>query len=130
MYRAVTRGIQITVKPRFIEDESSPMQGRFFWAYTVEIANLGGETVQLTMRHWQITDGEGRQQEVRGPGVVGEEPIIEPGHSFTYTSGCPLATPDGMMTGTYTMETQQGETFEVEIPLFPLDSPYVNRVVH
>jgi ApaG protein len=130
MYRAVTRGIQITVKPRFIEDESSPMQGRFFWAYTVEIANLGGETVQLTMRHWQITDGEGRQQEVRGPGVVGEEPIIEPGHSFTYTSGCPLATPDGMMTGTYTMETPQGETFEVEIPLFPLDSPYVNRVVH
>ncbi len=130
MYRAVTRGIQITVSPRFVEDESTPLQARFFWSYTVEIANLGIETVQLTHRSWSITDGDGRQQEVRGPGVVGEEPVIEPGHSFTYTSGCPLGTPDGMMTGTYTMETRAGESFEATIPLFPLESPYVKRVMH
>ena len=129
MYRAVTRGIQITVRPRFMR-RNPRLQARYFWAYTVEIANLGGETVQLTMRHWQITDGEGAPAGGARAGVVGEEPVIEPGHSFTYTSGCPLATPDGMMSGTYTMETAQARRFEVEIPLFPLDSPYVHRVVH
>src|SRR5690606_16808475 len=89
MYRAETRGIRVTVEPRFLEEESSPREGRFFWAYTVEIVNLSAETVQLKARHWTITDGEGRSQEVHGPGVVGEEPILEPGESFTYTSGCP-----------------------------------------
>lgn len=130
MYRALTRGIQVTVQPRFLEDESSPSQGRFFWAYTVEIANLGRETVQLRTRHWRIVDGSGRVQEVRGPGVVGEEPMISPGESFTYTSGCPLATPDGTMSGEYMMETPKGDSFPVDIPLFPLDSPYVTRVMH
>lgn len=130
MYRAVTRGIQVTVQPRFLDDESAPGQGRFFWAYTVEIANLGAESVQLRTRHWRIVDGHGRLQDVRGPGVVGEEPVIAPGDAFTYTSGCPLGTPDGTMSGEYTMETPNGESFAVKIPLFPLDSPYLTRVVH
>ncbi|GGC93467.1 Co2+/Mg2+ efflux protein ApaG [Chelatococcus reniformis] len=130
MYRAVTRGIQVTVTPQFVEEQSSPDQARFFWAYTVEIANLGIEVVHLRTRQWQIIDGHGSMQEVKGPGVVGEEPLILPGHSFTYTSGCPLSTPDGTMSGHYFMENREGETFPVDIPLFPLDSPYVTRVVH
>jgi len=96
----------------------------------VEIVNLSAETVQLKARHWTITDGEGRSQEVHGPGVVGEEPILEPGESFTYTSGCPLPTAHGTMMGSYDMITQRGERFPVDIPLFPLDSPYVRRVMH
>ncbi|APF36321.1 Co2+/Mg2+ efflux protein ApaG [Chelatococcus daeguensis] len=130
MYRAETKGIRVTVEPRFLEDESSPRDGRFFWSYTVEIVNLSAETVQLKTRHWTITDGEGRSQEVHGPGVIGEEPILEPGESFTYTSGCPLSTAHGTMVGSYDMITQRGERFPVDIPLFPLDSPYVRRVMH
>jgi ApaG protein len=130
MYKAVTRGIQVTVRPEFLEQESTPRQGRFFWAYTVEIANLGIETVQLKTRHWRIIDGDGKLQEVRGPGVVGEEPVLKPGESFTYTSGCPLSTPHGSMSGEYQMHTQDGESFPVTIPAFPLDSPHAKRVVH
>ncbi|MDJ1158008.1 Co2+/Mg2+ efflux protein ApaG [Chelatococcus sp. SYSU_G07232] len=130
MYRAVTRGIRVTVEPQFLEEESAPADGRYFWAYTVEIANLGKETVQLKTRHWRITDGTGQLHEVRGAGVVGEEPVLAPGDTYSYTSGCPLGTPHGTMTGDYTMVTRSGETFPVEIPLFPLDSPYVKRVVH
>lgn len=130
MYKAVTRGIQVTVTPRFLEEQSAPDQARFFWAYTVEIANLGIEAVQLRTRQWHIVDGQGGVQEVQGPGVVGEEPMIMPGDSFTYTSGCPLSTPDGTMSGQYMMQNRLGETFPVDIPLFPLDSPYVTRVVH
>jgi ApaG protein len=130
MYRAVTRGIQITVVPQFVEEESSPANGHFIWAYTVEIANLGSETVKLRSRLWRIVDGNGKQQEVRGPGVVGEEPVLLPGQRFTYTSGCPLSTPDGTMSGEYIMEARGGDTFAADIPLFPLESPYVTRVVH
>jgi ApaG protein len=130
MYKAVTRGIQVTVRPEFLEQESTPRQGRFFWAYTVEIANLGMETVQLKTRHWRIVDGDGKLQEVRGAGVVGEEPVLKPGETFTYTSGCPLATPHGSMSGEYHMHTQDGESFPVTIPAFPLDSPHAKRVVH
>lgn len=130
MYQAVTRGIQVTVEPQFVEDESLPDRGRFFWAYTIEIANLGTEPVQLRARLWQIVDGLGRMQEVRGPGVVGEEPLIAPGHAYRYTSGCPLSTPDGTMSGEYMMQTADGETFPVAIPLFPLESSYATRVVH
>jgi ApaG protein len=130
MYEAVTRNIRVGVEPRFLEKESAPGQNRFFWAYTVEITNLGAEAVQLRARHWQITDGFGRQQQVSGAGVVGEEPVIAPGDSYSYTSGCPLETPHGTMTGTYVMQSAGGETFMIDIPLFPLDSPYVKRVVH
>ena len=122
MYRAVTRDIEVTVSPRFLSDRSAPDKGQFFWAYTIEISNNGGETVQLKTRYWHITDAMGRVQEVRGAGVVGETPTLEPGESFEYTSGVPLPTPSGFMTGTYGMETEGGEGFDIEIPAFSLDS--------
>jgi ApaG protein len=129
-YQAITRGIQVSVEPRFLPEQSDPDTGQYFWAYTVEIANHGSETVQLRSRHWKITDGFGRLQEVRGPGVVGEQPILNPGDSFRYTSGCPLETSDGMMSGIYWMETGPGQGFEVEIPAFSLDSPFTRRTVN
>jgi ApaG protein len=97
MYKAVTRGIRVTVMPRFVEEESAPDQQRFFFAYTVEITNMSTERVQLRSRHWRIVDGRGQLQEVRGPGVVGKQPELGPGETFSYTSGCPLTTPDGTM---------------------------------
>jgi ApaG protein len=130
MYKAVTRGISVTVTPRYMPEESSPEQGRYFFAYTVEIINMGLERVQLRARHWQITDEHGQVQEVRGAGVVGEEPVLGPGESFSYTSGCPLPTPGGTMQGTYLMETATGETFDAEIPAFSLDIPRSNRILH
>jgi ApaG protein len=130
MYKAVTRGISVTVTPRYMPEESSPEQGRYFFAYTVEIINTGLERVQLRARHWMITDEHGHVQEVRGAGVVGEEPVLGPGESFSYTSGCPLPTASGTMQGTYRMETASGETFDAEIPAFSLDIPRTNRVLH
>jgi len=124
MYDKITRAIRITVKPTFLEDQSSPDENYYVWAYRVRIENQGGETVQLRDRYWRITDGFGRVQEVRGPGVVGEQPVLRPGERFEYTSGTPLPTPSGIMLGTYRMETTQGESFEVEIPAFSLDSPH------
>jgi ApaG protein len=130
MYRAVTRGIQVTVKPQYLADKSSPDQDRYFWAYTIEIRNLGDVTVQLKTRHWKITDGQGHVQEVRGPGVVGEQPTLKPGERFEYTSGVPLTTPTGLMAGTYQMVADNGERFDAEVPAFSLDSPHVARVLH
>ncbi|WP_201835656.1 Co2+/Mg2+ efflux protein ApaG [Microvirga zambiensis] len=130
MYQAVTRGISVTVTPRYMPEESSPEQGRYFFAYTVEIINGSLDRVQLRSRHWLITDEHGHVQEVRGTGVVGEEPVLGPGESFSYTSGCPLPTPSGTMQGTYLMETAGGETFDAEIPAFSLDIPRTNRVLH
>ncbi|GJD48905.1 Protein ApaG [Methylobacterium crusticola] len=130
MYKAETRGISVIVKPRFVEEESSPGNDRYFFAYTVEITNNGRERVQLRSRHWRIIDGRGGMQEVRGAGVVGKQPVLGPGESFSYTSGCPLTTPDGTMEGTYTMSTADGDSFEAAIPAFHLDSPHVRRVVH
>lgn len=123
-YKATTRGITVSVEPDFLEDESSPLRNYYFWAYSVEIVNEGRETVQLLARHWRITDANGHLQEVRGPGVVGEQPTLEPGDSFRYTSGVPLRTPSGIMQGTYTMEMDDGDSFEAAIPAFSLDSPY------
>lgn len=123
MYRAVTRKIAVTVTPRFLADRSSPASGYFFWAYTIDIVNGGNETVQLKTRHWKITDALGRLQEVKGPGVVGEEPVLKPGDSYEYTSGVPLPTPSGFMEGSYGMITEDGRPFDVEIPLFSLDAP-------
>ncbi|HEU4662385.1 MAG TPA: Co2+/Mg2+ efflux protein ApaG [Pseudolabrys sp.] len=130
MYRAVTRNIEVTVKPRFISDRSSPEDGYYFWAYTIDIRNSGHETVQLKTRHWRITDAMGRQQEVKGPGVVGEQPVLKPGESFEYTSGVPLPTPSGFMVGSYGMVTAAGERFDIDIPAFSLDSPETERTIN
>ena len=130
MYRTVSRAIEVKVTPRFLPDRSSPENGYYFWQYTITLTNLGRETVQLKTRHWRITDALGRVQEVRGAGVVGKQPVLEPGETFCYTSGCPLNTPDGLMAGSYTMATVAGESFEAEIPAFSLDSPHVRRSLH
>ena len=130
MYKAVTRGISVTVAPRYMPEESSPEQNRYFFAYTVEIINTSLDRVQLKTRYWKITDGHGQVQEVRGAGVVGEQPVLGPGESFSYTSGCPLPTPSGTMQGSYRMETASGETYDVEIPAFSLDVPRAKRVLH
>jgi ApaG protein len=130
MYQAVTRNIAVTVSPRFMPERSSSQQSRYFWAYTIEIRNHGNATVQLKTRHWVITNGIGQTQEVRGAGVVGEEPVLEPGAAFEYTSGVPLPTPSGFMTGTYGMVTLDGERFEIEIPAFSLDSPDAKRTIN
>jgi ApaG protein len=130
MYRTVTRNIEVTVEPRFLPERSSFEKSYFFWAYTVEITNRGAETVQLKTRHWRITDANGKLQEVRGAGVVGEEPVLKPGESFEYTSGVPLPTPSGFMVGTYGMVSDAGERFDIEIPAFSLDSPSDRRTVN
>jgi ApaG protein len=121
MYRAVTHAIEVTVTPRFMPERSSPDNGYYFWAYTIAITNRGTETVQLKTRHWKITDAHGRLQEVRGAGVVGEQPVLRPGETFEYTSGVPLPTPSGFMRGTYGMVTMAGRSFDIEIPAFSLD---------
>ena len=130
MYSATTRNIRVTVQPEFLPDRSVPEQSRYFWAYTIEIANLGGEQVQLRSRHWKITDARGQTEDVRGPGVVGEEPVLNPGSAFTYTSGCPLTTPSGIMSGSYQMELVGGGGFDVVIPPFSLDSPFHTQMVN
>ncbi|CAN5185106.1 Co2+/Mg2+ efflux protein ApaG [soil metagenome] len=130
MYRAVTRQIEVVVEPCFLPERSSPEDGRFFWAYTVAIVNAGTETVQLKTRHWVITDGTGRSQEVSGEGVVGEQPVLEPGERFEYTSGVPLQTPSGFMSGNYQMVTEDGESFDIDIPAFSLDSPDHKRTLN
>lgn len=124
MYNAVTRDIKVNVTPFFIEDQSSPEEAEYVWAYQVNIENNSKATVQLRSRYWKITDATGHVQEVSGAGVVGEQPTLKPGESFEYTSGAPLATPSGIMSGCYTMESDAGESFEIEIPAFSLDSPY------
>lgn len=123
MYQAVTRAIQVTVEPTFVDSESSPEEGQYFWAYRIEIANLGKEVVQLRARHWRITDANGRTEEVRGAGVIGKQPVLKPGETFSYTSGCPLSTASGIMVGTYQMQNDKGETFSIDIPAFSLDLP-------
>jgi ApaG protein len=124
-YTATTRDIRVTVRAFYLEDQSDASAGRFVWAYKVEIANTGRTTVQLLRRTWLITDGQGRTMRVHGEGVVGEQPVLEPGESFEYTSGTPLPTPSGFMRGMYHMvERGSAEEFEVVIPAFSLDSPH------
>ncbi|MGA2128701.1 MAG: Co2+/Mg2+ efflux protein ApaG [Xanthobacteraceae bacterium] len=130
MYRATTHNIEVIVTPRFVDERSSPANGEYFWAYTIEIVNRGAETVQLKSRHWRITDAFGRVQEVRGAGVVGEQPVLGPGESFEYTSGVPLHTSSGFMTGSYGMVTDDGARFDIEIPTFSLDSPTAERTIN
>lgn len=127
MYEQVTRSIRVRVRPEYLEAQSAPEDGRFFWAYTVEIVNEGSETVQLRSRHWRITDANGHVEEVRGPGVIGQTPVLGPGESFEYTSGCPLRTSSGIMVGSYQMIKDNGTLIEVAIPAFSLDSPFARR---
>jgi ApaG protein len=123
-YAAVTRHIRVTVNPTYLDEKSAPEDQHFVWAYEVSIENMGSETVQVLGRHWRITDARGETHEVRGSGVIGEQPVLEPGDRFDYTSGTPLATPSGIMQGTYQMENERGERFDITIPAFSLDSPY------
>src|SRR6201988_3987434 len=118
MYRAVTRQIEVTVDPNFLPERSPAENLQYFWSYTIVITNTGAETVQLRTRHWIITDASGRKQEVRGEGVVGEQPILAPGERFEYTSGVPLQTASGFMTGRYQMVNASGERFEIDVPTF------------
>jgi ApaG protein len=127
MYEKVTRATRVRVRPEYLEAQSAPDEGRFFWSYTVEIVNEGSETMQLRSRYWRITDANGRVEEVRGPGVVGQTPVIGPGQSFEYTSGCPLRTASGIMAGSYQMEQPDGTLVDIAIPPFSLDSPFTRR---
>ncbi|MBX9711785.1 MAG: Co2+/Mg2+ efflux protein ApaG [Xanthobacteraceae bacterium] len=130
MYHATTRQIEVIVEPQFLPERSAPEKRQFFWAYTIIIVNSGQETVQLKTRHWIITDSAGRSQEVRGEGVIGEQPVLAPGERFEYTSGVPLTTASGFMTGRYQMVNDRGERFEIDIPLFSLDSPDTKRTLN
>jgi len=130
MYQAVTRNIRVTVKPQFLENQSLPEERKFVWAYTITVENQSEETVKLLTRHWIITDGLGRKQEVKGDGVVGEQPTLNPGDSFEYSSGCPLSTPSGLMQGSYGMVNHRTEMFEIAVPVFSLDSPYDRHSVN
>ena len=129
-YEAETEGVLIRVRPSYLAGQSDPDGGRWVWAYQVEIVNLTATTVQLMARRWVITDGQGRVEEVRGAGVVGEQPVIKPGDSYTYASGCPLGTPTGSMVGGYYMTDASGRSFEAAIPAFSLDVPGERRVLN
>jgi ApaG protein len=122
-YTATTRGIVVRVEPTYLDARSSPDDSQYFWAYRVIIENQGRETVQLLNRHWMISNSRGELTEVKGPGVVGEQPVLKPGERHEYTSGAPLDTPSGMMGGSYQMESETGERFDIEIPTFSLDRP-------
>ena len=124
MYSATTNAITVTVNPVYLDDQSDPDESHFVWAYQVRIENNGPTTIQLRSRYWNITDANGLVQEVRGDGVVGEQPILEPGEAFEYTSGRPLQTPSGIMLGSYQMETEDGDWIDVKVPAFSLDSPH------
>ncbi len=130
IYRKTTRAIQVTVKPTYLETQSSPDENRYVWAYEICIENTGPETVQLRSRYWHITDANGKVHEVRGAGVVGEQPVLRPDEAFEYTSGTPLETPSGIMAGSYQMQTENGEWFDVAIPAFALDSPQQQVKIH
>ena len=129
-YEAESAGIRVRVRPSYLSGQSDPDDGRWVWAYQVEIVNLSGSTVQLMARRWTITDGHGHVEEVRGPGVVGEQPVIEPGGSYAYASGCPLGTDSGSMVGAYYMTDADGRSFEAQIPAFSLDTPHARRVLN
>lgn len=123
-YQSITGGIAIRANPRWLPDESSPARGRYVWAYDIEIENVGSRVWTLTHRHWRIVDVNGQSQTVDGEGVVGQTPRLEPGESFTYTSGAPLTAPSGVMGGYFLLVSETGEELKAEVPTFSLDSPY------
>jgi len=126
VYEAETRGVAVRVVTSYLPDQSEPPK-RWVWAYQIEIENRGESTVQLISRRWTITDAMGRVEEVEGPGVVGEQPVLHPGQSHSYVSGCPLGTPSGSMVGSYRMQVEGGEAFDAAIPAFSLDMPGARR---
>jgi ApaG protein len=131
MYEQETAGMIVRVEPQFLPEESAPDENRFVWAYTIEIENRSPDPVQLVSRFWRITDENGMTQEVRGPGVIGQQPVIEPGESFRYTSAAPLAAPSGLMLGAYSMlRVDNGEAFDITVPTFALDSPHQSRMLN
>jgi len=130
MYTSETRSIRVSVKPQYLDSNSEPEKGQYVWGYTILIENRGKEIVQLLTRFWEITDANGLKQIVHGDGVIGEQPVLGPGEDFEYTSGAPLGTSSGFMSGSYGMTTDKGEAFDVEIPAFSLDSPHMQRAVH
>ena len=130
MNSATTGGITVSVETAYIEKDSDPDNQYFVWAYRIKIENNSANTVQLMSRHWKITDALGRQQEVKGAGVVGEQPVLAPGASFSYSSGTPLQTPSGFMRGTYAMRADNGREFDIEIPAFSLDCPHDEAQLH
>ncbi|MHA6287320.1 Co2+/Mg2+ efflux protein ApaG [Maricaulis sp. CAU 1757] len=130
MYQHECGGVRISVAPDYLEDESDPDEGHYVWSYTIEIENTGPDPVQLVARKWVITDSLGRTEHVQGLGVIGEQPVIEPGESFRYTSGAPLRTPSGFMTGSYEMRRTNGESFAAPIPGFSLDRPHDRVHLH
>jgi ApaG protein len=127
MYEQETAGLVVRVAPEFVPQHSAPQEGRFVWSYTIEIENLGDEAVQLLSRYWRITDENGLTQEVRGDGVIGQQPVIAPGASFRYSSAAPLSAPSGIMLGAYSMVRADGERFDIAVPAFVLDSPYNDK---
>ena len=130
MYEAVTDNIRVRVTPQYVAAQSAPEDGHYFWAYTVEITNLGQDHVQLKSRIWKITDANGRTEEIRGAGVVGQQPTLEPMKPFSYTSGCPLRTPQGLMVGSYQLVGAEGRMLDIAIPAFSLDSPFGRPSLH
>lgn len=130
MYQATTEDITVTVRTAYLDDQSDPADGRFVWAYHIRIENGGQATVQLRSRYWRIVNARGQVHEVRGPGVVGQQPVLKPGDSFEYTSGTPLDTPSGIMAGRYQMEDDAGRAFEIEVPAFSLDLPDSRPALH
>ena len=130
LFEQRTKDVIVRVEPEFLADQSSPSDGRFIWAYTVEIDNQSESDLRVTGRYWHIADSLGQVQEVRGQGVVGEKPVVRAGESFRYTSGAPLSAPSGMMSGSYRVESDAGEAFDVDIPVFVLDSPHRGNLLN
>lgn len=130
MYRARTREIEVTVEPYYLEEQSDPADSRYVWGYRILIVNHSPKTVRLMTRYWNITDANGQVDEVNGPGVIGKQPVLQPGETYEYSSGCPLDTPSGVMFGHYSMEASDGEVFDVAIPAFSLDAPGLSRVLN
>jgi ApaG protein len=130
MYSKTTNGVTVTVSPYFLDDQSSPSDNHYVWAYKVNINNKGLDILHLRQRTWIIIDGNGRVLQVQGEGVVGETPTIKPGETFEYTSGTPLKTTSGIMQGYYSMLVENGEKIKIGIPTFSLDSPYEKKKVH
>ncbi len=130
MFKAKTHGVSVTVMPVYIDERSNPESSQYFWAYRVVIENESDQMLQLLTRYWKITDSNGHVEEVRGDGVIGEQPVLKSGENFSYTSGCPLSTPSGIMVGSYNMQNEKGEMLEVAVPAFPLDLPDIHPVIN
>lgn len=129
-YQATTQGVSVSVNPHYLEDQSEPENGQFTWAYRVQIENVGTQTVQVLTRHWKITNTKGESHEVIGDGLVGQKPVLEPGQTFEYTSGTPLTTPSGFMSGCFHVIAEDGILFEVTVPAFALDTPRAAKAIH